>query len=542
MIQNKMDFSMHIKRFFIFCVMILLAGCATKQESWMDEYGTLETSAPVQLMYGAENVHIGTPSDNLIGAPVHTMAVLLPLSGDSATVGKTIRTSIETAVLQNAPQNLSVAFFDTAKNPDTVFTEALSINPEIIVGPVFSKDARQIKSAKPETLPVLSFTSDANALGKGVMTMALMPTNSVEEIVKEMSYDNIKDFIILAPDTQSGRLMAGAALKASEIYRVPNIGVFYYKEGDTDSIKTISQKSSMYDARTAAHTRAREILSDILTKERLTAIEKSSMTIQLDRLSKTETLGKIPYEAILFLGNGDDTQTLVSFLRYYGINAGYTKFYGTAVWEGSDIAQDITMRGAKYATLPEISADFSNLYEQMSGKPANRLASFGYDATNMAIGMIYSPKSNAAYLLDPSGYIGIDGLFRLKPTGENERALRIVQLSGDGTTSTVREADKTFITPIYSIEQHNINPANDMALETAGINPNDYINIPERLRSKYKSKTYGANITQAPVLPAQENIVILPEDDSDAIVSEDFKPVSLESVNRTYIDSVEIEE
>ena len=372
--------------------------------------------------------------------------------------------------------------------------------------------------------------------------MALMPTNSVEEIVKEMSYDNIKDFIILAPNTQSGRLMAGAALKASEIYRVPNIGVFYYKEGDTDSIKTISQKSSMYDARTAAHTRAREILSDILTKERLTAIEKSSMTIQLDRLSKTETLGKIPYDAILFLGNGDDTQTLVSFLRYYGINAGYTKFYGTAVWEGSDIAQDITMRGAKYATLPEISADFSNLYEQMSGTPANRLASFGYDVTNMAIGMIYSPKSNAAYLLDPSGYIGIDGLFRLKPTGENERALRIVQLSGDGTISTVREADKTFITPIYSIEQHNINPANDMALETAGINPNDYINIPERLRSKYKSKTYGANITQTPVLPVQENIVILPEDDSDAIVSEDFKPVSLESVNRTYIDSVEIEE
>ena len=316
----------------------------------------------------------------------------------------------------------------------------------------------------------------------------------------------------------------------------------YYKEGDTDSIKTISQKSSMYDARTAAHTRAREILSDILTKERLTAIEKSSMTIQLDRLSKTETLGKIPYEAILFLGNGDDTETLVSFLRYYGINAGYTKFYGTAVWEGSDIAQDITMRGAKYATLPEISTDFSNLYEQMSGTPANRLASFGYDATNMAIGMIYSPKSNAAYLLDPSGYIGIDGLFRLKPTGENERALRIVQLSGDGTISTVREADKTFITPIYSIEQHNINPANDMALETAGVNPNDYINIPERLRGKYKSKTYGANITQTPVLPVQENIVILPEDDSDAIVSEDFKPVSLESVNRTYIDSVEIEE
>ncbi len=544
MIQNKMDFSMYyIKRFFIFCAVLLIAACTAKKEDWINNYGTLDLGAPIQMQYGSYDFQFGTASDNLMGAPVHRMVVLLPLSGEDATTGKTIRTSIETAVLQNAPQNLSVSFYDTSYDVNNAINKALSDNPEIIIGPIFSNEAETIRNVKPENLPVLSFTSDAASIGKGVMTMALMPTNSIEEIVKEMSSDKIKSFIIMAPDTQSGKMMAGTALKASEIYNIPSVGIFYYKENDSDSIKSMTEEASMNKARVAANTKAREILSDILTKERLTSIEKSSMTIQLDNLSKTDTLGNLPYDAVLFLGNGNDTKSIASFLRYYGVDSHKVRFYGTILWDGSDITNDFIMYGAKYATLPEISEDFSNLYEQISGKTPNRLATFGYDATNLAIGMIYSDKSNAAYLLDPSGYMGIDGLFRLKPTGESERALRVVQINGDKSISTIREAAQNFMSPIYNIEQHNIRPANAMELETPGINPTDYINIPERLRSQYKSKTYGTNINHDfQATPIQENIVILPEDDSDSFISPDFQPISLESVNRTYIDSIEIEE
>ena len=163
----------------------------------------------------------------------------------------------------------------------------------------------------------------------------------------------------------------------------------------------------------------------------------------------------------------------------------------------------------------------------------------------MAMGMIYSTKSNAAYLLDPSGYAGVSGLYRLEPTGENERALQIVQLTGDGTTKIVRNAAQNFLTPIYNLEQNKIRPADAMDLETPGVNPNDYINIPARLREKYESETYGTHITTQPVISPHdvETITILPEDDRDVVItSPDFQPVNLESINRTYIDSVEIEE
>lgn len=529
---------MFMNRFFALATLLMITACTTpKSGTWFDEYGTEPTGTPAQMQYGMPD------ATNVAGDGLRNVAVLLPLTGQNGDAGQTIRASIETAALQRAPENMAITFYDTATNAVNTISHALATNPEIIIGPVFAGDARLVRDMKAENLPVLSFTSDATAVGRGVMTMALMPTNSVEAIVQEMSSDGVKNFIILAPDTVSGKLMAGTAKSAADIYNVPLGGLFYYAEKDSESIKNATQAATMNTARTAANTRAREILSDILTKETFTAIEKSSLSIQLDKISKSDTLGAIPYDAVLFLGSGDDTETLASFLRYYGVPARGVRFYGTAMWDGSDIVSDLTMSGAKYAALPPISPEFINLYEQVSGTTPSRLATFGYDATSMAIGMVYSDKSNAAYLLDPSGYVGIDGLFRMRPTGDSERALRIVELNGTGTVREVKPAPTNFMTPVYNIQQRHISPAREMELETRGINPMNYINIPERFRGKYTSKTYGANMTA----PAQtthrtDAITILPEDDSDVIVSPDFQPVSLESVNRTYIDSVEITE
>lgn len=542
MIQDKMDFSMHyINRFFKFFLMaIMISGCvSTTDNDWYNIYGTLETGKPAEMMYG--DVYQYKETTDL--SETHRMAVLLPLSGNAAKAGETIRSAIELGILQNAPKNLSVSFFDTAGDVATSINEALATNPEVIIGPLFSNDAKILRASKPENLPVLSFTSDAASLGQGVMTMALMPTNSVEAIVKEIISDGSRNLLILAPDTDSGKLMAGAARSAATYYDLPVSGLFFYKEKDTDSIKNTTYNASMYNARTAANTKAREILSDILTKETITAVEKSYLIAQLEDLSKQDTLGKVPYDAVLFLGNGDDTETLASFLRYYGVGKTDAKFYGTALWEGSDIIKDFNMSGAKYAVLPETAESFINIYELTTGQKPGHFASFGYDAANMAISMIYSNKSPASYLLDPSGYIGIDGLFRLKPSGVSERALNIVRLNGKGETEVVKQAPNSFLIPVYNIEQTKISPAKEMELESPGINPLTYIRIPERFTTKYYSRSYGANMSYPEATTEYESkIITIPEDKSESLILKDFQPVLLEQVNRTYLDGIEIEE
>mgnify|MGYP004515604699 CR=1 FL=1 len=524
---------MFMNRFFgLLATTLALVGCtATPQNrDWMSEYGTDTAGAPAQVQYGG----FSAMDEN-----THRVAVLLPLTGENAAAGRAIRTSVEMAILQSAPQNMSVAFYDTVR--DGAINDALAENPEIIIGPVFAADARTIRETKPLETPVLSFTSDATAVGDGVMTMALMPTNSIEAITTEMSSDGVKSFIVLAPDTESGRLMAGTAKNAARIYNMELNGIFYYTPGNSDSIKDTAMAASMNTARTAANVRAREILSDILTNERLTTLENSGLTIQLEKISKSDTLGAIPYDAILFLGGGADTTSLASFLRYYGVSNRDARMYGTAMWDGTNITSDVTMYGAKYAALPEISPVFSELYERTSGTAPSHLAAFGYDATNLAMGMIYSQKSHAAYLLDPSGYVGTDGLFRLRPNGDSERALRILQIDASGTPRVVRAAPQNFITPIYNIQQRHITAAAPMELQTRGINPMDYIRIPQRLQDTYKSKTFGANMPVTAV-PVVENITTVVADTDAPVAATDYAPVKLESVDRTYIDSVEISE
>ena len=522
---------MHIKNIFCFLGLIgLLAGCGggVGGGRWSVDQ-TNATTTPA-AMYGT-----------FADSSSHRMAVLLPTSGDAGATGRAIRTSVEMAVLESGADNLDVSFFDSARGIEAI-NDALNSDPEVIVGPLFANDARTVRELKSSGLPVLSFTSDATAIGDGVMTMALMPTNSVEVIVREMKTDGAHGFIVLAPDTESGHLLAGAARSAANAYNMPLNGAFFYIEKDSDSIKNATQLAAMNVARTAAHTRAREILSDVLTNESLTSIERSSVIRQMDKLSKHDVIGDLPYDAVLFLGTGEDTKSLASFLRYFGVGARDAKFYGTAMWDGADIASDLTLSGAKYASLVDTNEHFANKYERVAGVKPNRLASFGYDAANMAIGMMYSDKSNAAYLLDPSGYVGNDGAIRLRPTGDSERALRIMQLSGDGEVRVVKDAATDFMTPLYNIEQRHITPMDEMPLQTRGVNPMNYITLPERIRGKYRAKTYGANMTAQSNAQLVDVVTILPEDDRDPITTEDYKPVKLAPVVRTYIDSIEVEE
>jgi ABC-type branched-subunit amino acid transport system substrate-binding protein len=291
---------------------------------WNSQYGEIPTGAPRAMQndfnYPEYEIY-GNPDgmrSYVPAAGAKNVSVLLPLSGPNASLGRGIGAAVEMAFLQRKYENVSVTFYDLSGNKSqkqAVIANALAGEPDIVLGPVFAEDARMIRDMKPESLPVLSFTSDTGAVGNGVMTMALIPLQSVEAIVREISRDNARGLAILAPKTQSGRLMAGAAVSAANIYDVPVSGLFYYAEGDSESIKNAAQQASMFDARAGANTRAREILSDILVKENLTAAQKAALNAQLEKLSKSDTLGKAPYDGILLLGNAADSKTIVSFLR-----------------------------------------------------------------------------------------------------------------------------------------------------------------------------------------------------------------------------------
>ncbi len=536
---------MYINKFLIF-VSVLLAGCGANQSL---KTAQIATSNPTNIqddylystsLYGIEEA-----------GPAANVAVLLPMNGPAKSVGNDIKTSVETAFLRKPKQNIKVSFYDVSGEQtrrNEVIKSALDTNPDIIIGPVFSEDASTVRDLKQSKTPVISFTSDMNALGENVVTMNLIPSQSIETIITQMQSDGAANMIVFAPNDKSGQLMTAVADKTASLYKIPVIGIFYYDSGNSDSIKDASLRASMYNTRSAANTRAREVLSDIINKESLSAQTRSNLRSQLEKISRKDTLGKIPYDAVLFLGSGEDAKTIASFLRYYGVGNRDAAFYGTTLWHGSDITSDFTLSGAKYATLPEITDNFKSLYNMVAGKDPDFLAAFGYDAANLALGMIYTQKSNDAYLFDPSGYIGTTGIFRIQPNGESERGLRIMELNGSGEATTIKQSPTNFITLLYNVNTSNLKPVGERELQTRGVNPGDYITIPENLRRKsaYRTKTIGANY-QINDETVDENAIAAPvqvfeSSEKETISDPEYKPVKLESVSRKYIDSVEIEE
>ena len=527
----------------------LLAGCGGGLfNSRSGNYNSVAESAPtdVQNSFIYSTSMYGSDDDG----PQANIAVLLPSSGVAKSHGDEIKTSIETAFLRKPKNNIKITFFDVSGNTTqryNAITQALTSDPDVIIGPLFAEDTKILRDIKPSNLPVISFTSDASSLGNGVMTVNLIPTQSIETIVRQMQSNVTKGIIILAPDDKSGQMMTSVADTAANMYNIPVHGIFYYAPGQSDSIKDIAQRASLYSMRNAANTRAREILSDILTNEDLTPDVKNNLSNQLEKISRKETLGELPYDSILFLGNGDDSKKLASFLRYYGVGNRDVSFYGTTLWHASNIASDFTMAGAQYATLPEISQSFITLYDFVVNKDPSYLSAFGYDATNLALGMIYSQKSAPAYFFDPSGYIGANGTFRIQPSGESERALRIMQLDGSGKPKTIKDAPENFLIPLYNIHANDIKDVSGRDIKTRGINPGDYIDIPDEFREKpeYKTKKIGMNSEPLSIEPIPEptpTISVQPTNSDETISNPEFQPVKLESVSRQYIDNVEISE
>ncbi len=524
---------MYINRFFTIFLALVLAACGIAPKSDINRgmYGQMDADAPIILPDAA---HMSST------ARERKIAVLLPLTGTNGATGTAIASAITAATLQNAPDALTVTFHDTAKNINDAINAAGT--PDIFIGPVFADNARAVRDAT--NIPALSFTSDVTATGDGVYSVSLLPTASVHTIIPQMATDGVKNFIIMAPDNTSGKLMAGAAEQNANERDMTVSGVFFYNPGDTDSIKNTVANASMNAARVAANNRAREVLSDILTTERLTAIERSNISRQLEKISKAETMGELPYRAILLLGDGADAKTIASFLRYYGVTSREATIYGTALWDGSDDAMyDLTLSGARFAALPKIEPGFATNYETMTGAAPSRLATFGYDAANMAIGMLYSGGGNDDYLTQERGFIGANGLVRLDDNGANNRALQIMELNGTDTPTVIATSAQSFSESDATDNIHKIPYASARNLESDGINPMNFINIPERFRSQYKSKTYGANMKHSDTKPAATvEETILPEDDAEPIVSPEYQSAKTETVSRTFIDSVEIEE
>ena len=119
-----------------------------------------------------------------------------------------------------------------------------------------------------------------------------------------------------------------------------------------------------------------------------------------------------------------------------------------------------------------------------------------------------------------------------------------MEFNGTETVNELKSSPTNFITPLYNVNNKYLRSVPEKELNTHGVNPGDYITIPEYLRKKsaYRTKTIGANYVAEETDIESKPIQIFAESEKEVISDPEFQPVKIESVERKNIDSVEIAE
>jgi ABC-type branched-subunit amino acid transport system substrate-binding protein len=141
-------------------------------------------------------------------------------------------------------------------------------------------------------------------------------------------------------------------------------------------------------------------------------------------------------DAIFIPDGADAVPAVVSALAAAGMAPRSKQLLGTGLWEDPRIFADASLQGAWYAA-PDTNGfrNFANRYRTRFNRDPVRTATLAYDAVALVAALVKTQgeqRFSDQVLTNPSGFAGIDGLFRFRADGTNERGLAVLRVTPNG--------------------------------------------------------------------------------------------------------------
>jgi ABC-type branched-subunit amino acid transport system substrate-binding protein len=340
----------------------------------------------------------GAPSQatSSIGTGHVKAGLILPLSGtgNAAVAAASMRNAAEMALAEfNSPDIQLLMKDDAGSAPGAQQSaqQALDEGGEIILGPLFALTVGPVgQLARARSVPVIAFSTDTNVATRGVYLLSFLPETDVERIISYAASQGKKSFAALVPDNAYGTVVEAAFKQAV--------------------------------ARRGA---------------RLVALERYALDkVQMERAVRNVAQAAARADAIFIPDGADAVATAVQALAANGIDTKRVQLLGTGLWEDGKIFSNSQVEGAWYAG-PDSSGfrSFSGRYRNRFGADPVRTASLSYDAVALVAALVKTQgkaRFSEETLTNSSGFTGIDGLFRFRPDGSNQRGLAVLKVTSSG--------------------------------------------------------------------------------------------------------------
>jgi branched-chain amino acid transport system substrate-binding protein len=148
----------------------------------------------------------------------------------------------------------------------------------------------------------------------------------------------------------------------------------------------------------------------------------------------TQTAG---HADALFIPEGGDVATdAVQALSTAGVNLRQLALLGTRSWDDPKIFSNPLLEGGWYPGLDDAGfRAFAGRYRSRYGQDPPRSAALAYDAVAFVTALAKAQGTQRITdetLVSPSWFAGIDGVFRLRNDGTNQRPLAILRVTPSG--------------------------------------------------------------------------------------------------------------
>lgn len=399
------------------------------------------------------------------------VGLLLPLSGSSEKLGKALQNAAMMSLFDISSNRLVLQFYDTEGTPEGARKAselAISQGVELIIGPVFSQAVRAIReSTHSADVGVITFSSDPSNLGDGIYTISTLTSQQVEHIVEFACDKGYKKLAILSQDNATGDIISMAAKSAADRCGAAITKAAFYDTRSENlqpvvqSImpRVIEELEKEKEEEIKRLERSRDSVSQGLPIkmkgpegeeiEQFMTVEE--LQLMIDEMKATEIVrDPFEFDALLISEEGSRLRSMGALLSYYDVPS-EIRVLGTSQWADSNPAREPALVGGWFSNLPSGGfAHFSERYMEIYGDKPPRMASQAYDA--IALAAVLAETGNFSYksLTNPSGFRGVDGVFRLLPNGLSERGLEIlgVEKKGFVTLSPALEIFET--TPVFA--------------------------------------------------------------------------------------------
>ncbi len=370
-----------------------------------------------------------TPPPPPLNLGVPRVALLLPLSGPHRRLGQAMLNAAQLALFDFADQKFELLPQDTggtAGGAADAMALAIGDGASLILGPLLASSVAAVApAAQAAGIKVIAFSNDRKIAGDGIFAIGFLPAEEVRRVMDFAGSKGIRRIAALAPDNDYGQAIAESLLSAAEQVGAVITEMAFYPPETTDFAPIIrrlanygQRRQNLLDQRRALKAREDDIAKQVLA-----------------RLENRQTVGDVPFEALMIADGGKRLQAIAALLPYYDIDPKKIRMLGTGSWDMPGLGSEPALVGGWFAApAPKDRAQFARQYNEIYGKKPPRLATLAYDATALAVVLAKGEGGIAmADLTAPQGFSGRDGIFRFLPEGVTQRGLSVLQVDERGT-------------------------------------------------------------------------------------------------------------